>query len=218
MSSDFEDEKQYHAPSQSRNIILSAISFAWAFIAIAVILAPEGRSIDYHFASERGLITALSAYLLAAASAFSLATCVTIRASSYTLWPWLLMSLGFMFLSIDEIAQFHERIGSFIGDSLAAGPFRNWNDVIVIAYGAIALPILYKLLPAIAPFKLTVKLLGVAFLMYALHTFIDSTQSPPTAVSRILEESAKLLCGVFLALSMFFGFYARAQNQTTNMN
>ena len=51
------------------------------------------------------------------------------------------------------------------------------------------------------------KLLGVAFVLYALHTVIDSTQLPPTPASRILEESAKLLCGAILALSMFFGFY-----------
>jgi len=201
-------KNQYEAPPGSLNIILIALLITLALIALAVVLPPQGRAIDYHFASERGLITAFSAFLLGAASAFAIATYSVVSSPSDKLWPWLLMSLGFLFLSIDEIAQFHERFGSFIGDSIAAGPFRNWNDVIVLAYGAIALLLLVKLLPAIAPFKLTMKLLGAAFLMYALHTGIDSTQSPPTVTSRILEESAKLFCGVFLALSMFFGFFS----------
>ena len=48
-------------------------------------------------------------------------------------------------------------------------------------------------------------MLTVAFCLYCMHTFIDSTQEPRTTVSVILEESAKLFSCAFLAISMLVG-------------
>lgn len=197
-------------PDESRVLVVisTVVLMTLTFIAVAIFAHPEDRPIDYHFYSERGLVTGLSAFFLAAASSFAIATSIGLtQDGDVHRWPWLLMAVGFMFLSLDETVQFHERVGSFIGDRFDSGGFRNWNDIIVLAYGAIALPILLKLFPAIKPFPVTMKLMGAAFVLYAIHTGIDSTQSPPTPLSRILEESAKLLCGAMLALSMFFGFY-----------
>lgn len=207
-----------NSDTQSRHpmtfsVMSSVVLITIVFIVIGILAHPNESEIDYHFYSERGLVTGLSAFFLAAASAFAVATSVSIpRKKEAPRWPWLLMTVGFMFLSLDETVQFHERLGSYLGDRLDSGLFRNWNDVIVLTYGAIALPILFNLFPAIKHFPLTMKLLGVAFVLYALHTGIDSTQLPPTPVSRILEESAKLLCGAMLALSMFFGFYQSKLN------
>ena len=208
----------FASPEKALLIITTVVLMTSVFIAVAILLHPENRPIDYHFYSERGLVTGLSAFYLSSAAAFAVATNAAISGLNPDLvrepkWPWILMAAGFTFLSLDETVQFHERIGSIIGGQLDSGGFRNWNDIIVLAYGALALPILLKLFPAIERFALTTKLLGAAFLLYALHTGIDATQSPPTAVSRILEESAKLLCGAMLALSMFFGFY-HSQRQT----
>ena len=177
------------------------------FVLFALFVAPEGRDADYHFLSERGLVTAMSAYLLAAASAFCLAALtVQLRDQKSNIRLWVLMALGFAFLSLDETAQFHERLGDLLDDGRDSGAFRTWNDIVVILYGIVALPIVLALLPDILRYKMLLELFVVAFLLYAIHTLIDSTQEPPTTVSIILEESAKLFCGAFLALGTFVGF------------
>ena len=82
----------------------------------------------------------------------------------------------------------------------------SWNDVIVILYGVVALPVVLALLPDILRYRMVLELFVIAFVFYVLHTLIDSTQEPYTTTSVILEESAKLFCGAFLALGAFIGF------------
>jgi hypothetical protein len=168
---------------------------------------PEDRTPDYHFYSERGLITALSATLLAMAGAFSLATLIThIKTQHMRFWPWLIMALGFTFLALDETAQFHERLGDVLDETSDSGMFRTFNDVIVIIYGAMAVPVSIALLPSIVRYRATSELFAAAFVFYLMHTVIDSVTEPATTTSIIVEESAKLFCGLFLALSMLFSF------------
>ena len=83
---------------------------------------------------------------------------------------------------------------------------RRWNDIIVLLYGIVALSIALVLLPDILRYKMLLELFVIAFIFYAIHTLIDSTQDPRTTVSAILEESAKLFCCTFLALGTFIGF------------
>lgn len=95
-------------------------------ILLAVILVPHGKPPEYHFASERGAITALSAISLAAASAFSAATVVVLnRTKESHVWVWLVLALDLAFLSIDELQQFHESVGRMLGHMRSSGPFRN---------------------------------------------------------------------------------------------
>ena len=189
-------------------IFLAVVTFTVGYILLSILAHPEHKTLDYHFNSERGLITGLSATYLSMSAAFSVATLlVHIRSGKTSIWAWVILAVGFTFLALDEVVQFHERVGSVIGHNMNSGIFRNWNDVIVIAYGIIALPIIAVIFPSIAQYKTTLKLFCLAFIFYLLHTFIDSTQDPSTVISRILEESAKLFCGAFLALSMFCSFF-----------
>ncbi len=199
---------QQLALPRSNFILVAVITFTVAYITFSILAHPEDKSLAYHFKSERGLITGLSATYLAMASSFALATLlVHIRAERASLWAWVVLAAAFMFLSLDEVAQFHERVGRMLGHQMSSGVFRNWNDVIVIIYGIVALPIIAIIFPSIAKYQRTLKLFGLAFVFYLIHTLVDSTQDPSTTVSVIFEESAKLFCGAFLALSMFFSFY-----------
>lgn len=187
--------------------IVVAVVFTLAYILLALLTHPSDRSIHYHFYSERGLITGMSGIFLAFAGAFSLATLLTqIKARIPVIWPWILMVLGFSFLALDEVVQFHERLGDFIGDRHSAGDFRNWNDIIVILYGVVALPVFVLFIPAIARYKLALEIFSCAFLFYVIHTVLDSVSEPRTELSVILEESAKLFCGAFLALGALVCF------------
>ena len=75
----------------------------------------------------------------------------------------------------------------------------------LILYGILALLMVGVMLPALMRSPRVLETFVVGFAFYAIHTFIDSTNEPPTVVSVILEKSAKLFCSVFLAIGTFTG-------------
>lgn len=189
------------------SMILAVVLGTLAYIFLVLLATSSSTPLEYHFIKERGAITALSAIFLAMATSFSIGILVVyLRVKDPHIWLWVLMALGFGFLALDELMQFHERFGRIIGRFADSGPFRNWNDVIVILYGVIALPLLVVFLTSLIRLPMVLELFVVAFLFYGLHTFIDSTFEPRTTFSAIFEESAKLFCGSFLALGTFVGF------------
>ncbi|MBX2884591.1 MAG: hypothetical protein KTR32_31850 [Granulosicoccus sp.] len=197
-------------------IILIVVGGTIAYIGLAILAVPSGEPREFQFVSENGAVTALSALFLTTAAAFSLASMVTLwRAGASHTWVWLLMAVGFAFLSFDELLQFHERVGELLDQTSSSGKFRHWNDIIVILYGVIALPILFIILPGLMQWRLVMEMFAIAFLFYGLHTLVDSISVQPTSASIIVEESAKLLCGAFLAIAMFIGFIGVVWKHTT---
>ena len=91
--------KTYLIPKQSNKLVLFTFLFAFAYILFSMMVHPGDETYDYHFYSERGLITALSACLLAMSAAFAAGTLtVHIHQGSNQRWPWVIMMLGFVFL------------------------------------------------------------------------------------------------------------------------
>lgn len=188
------------------SVIIGMCGLILAYLTLAVLIRIPSGMLEFHFVNERGAVTALSAILLAMAAALSLASAFLARTQSKShVILWMLFSSGFLFLSLDELLQFHERIGYWLDDRVALSAFRGWNDLVVISYGVVALPIAACLLPKILSYPRLAEMLGTAFTFYALHTLIDTLQEPPTTVSIILEESAKVLCAGFLVLTAFTG-------------
>ncbi|MCP4747415.1 MAG: hypothetical protein GY874_14930 [Desulfobacteraceae bacterium] len=178
-----------------------------AYILLALIAIPSDAPREFNFISEKGAITVLSAILLSMASAFSMASLMMlVRAKDRHIWLWIIMTFGFAFLAFDELLQFHERAGRILDNYIGPGMFRTWDDVVVILYGVIALPIMVALLPNLIRFRMVIEIFAVSFLFYGIHTLIDSTQEPRTTMSVILEESAKLFSVEFLAIGAFVGY------------
>ncbi|WP_417348973.1 hypothetical protein [Ferrimonas sp.] len=204
--------KQTNLPNV--NLLIAFVTLSTlAYIVLAIFAIPSGELPDYHFVNEDGAITALSAIYLAMASAFSIGSvAITVRAKDPNVWPWVIMTLGFGILALDELLQFHERFGTVLGQYVDSGIFRNWNDVIVILYGVVALLIMASILPSIVRCKMLLELFIIGFAFYVAHTFIDATHEPRTVVSAIFEESAKLFCVLFLALGSFIGFLGALWN------
>ncbi len=220
MSTSFRDNLQdgmiYRKQAKLPNVnlvITAVIICTLASILLAMFGIPPHKPDEYHFVNESGAITALSAIYLAMASSFSIGTLVVnVRIKNPHTWLWVVMALGFAILALDELLQFHERIGNRIGQYVNSGIFRNWNDVIVILYGVIAIPIMTLFLPEIIRHRLLLELFIVAIVFYGIHTLIDSTQEPRTTMSAIFEESAKLFCVLFLALGAFVAFLGSLWN------
>lgn len=188
-----------------------------AYLSLAIAIRIPNGTLEFHFVEERGAVTALSAILLAMAAALSAATAFLARTESKShVMLWTLFAGGFLFLSLDELMQFHERVGYWLDDRVALASFRGWNDLVVIAYGIVALPVAAILMPKILSYPRLVEMLGTAFTFYAFHTLIDTLQEPPTTVSIIIEESSKVLCAGFLVLTAFTGLARLAGSVQSN--
>lgn len=201
-----EFRKNTYIPHLGR-IICIAIVLILFYIALAISIVPQGEEVHYNFLSENGPITAFSAMLLAIASAFSLGTVVTkVRKGERIYGVWFVLCLAFLFFAFDELLQIHEAIGSWLGESRDSGAFKNWNDVVLIIYGLIALPIGAFYLSEILKYKWVLEIFIVGFIFYLFHTIIDAAYVNPTPQTIILEESAKLFSAGFLAVGSFVGF------------
>lgn len=183
---------------------------AFVVILAAVIVTSIVGTSDvphYHFVNERGAITVVSAILLSMSAAFGLVAAILSQEQGKGLRTrvfWIGVCFGMSLLAVDELMEFHEKIGGRLDESgavAAAAGWRGWNDILVVLYGVAAIPVGLCFLPTILRYPRTLEFLSVAFVFFVIHTVIDSIAEPPTMVSAIIEESAKLYCGGFFALA-----------------
>jgi hypothetical protein len=186
------------------------IAFAALTGSVLFLLAATfaGRAFEpaHHF-EEGGAVAALSALLLSASAAFALAAFyVRMRAGDLPALFWLAATLGLGFLAVDELVQIHEYVGDFLEDKYGdSGPFRNWNDILVIFYGIAAAGLGLFFLPEVLRHARLLEFLLVAGPLFVVHTAIDSVAVDPTPLSVICEESAKLLCVTMIAAAFAAG-------------
>jgi hypothetical protein len=150
---------------------------------------------------EGAAVDVLSSMMLAMTSAFAFASFL-LSGRGALRWFWLVIGIGALFLSMDELLQFHERMGYAIRES--QGPtkgFRNWNDVIMLAYGIAGILGAAWFLPEILRHPRFLELLLTGFVFFAIHTGIDSLVHGNRATKVIPEESMKLIAGTFFALA-----------------
>jgi hypothetical protein len=189
-------------------LLISAVVFVSTYIVLALFIRPKGTTADHHFINEDGAITALSAVMMAIAAGLTVSAYIIAKQNGFKdRHLWLLLATAFGFLALDELLEFHENIGGVLNIltsriGMDSGAFRNWNDIIVIAYGLIALPIGLYFLPVVLRYPGLMECMTLGGLFFVIHTVIDSV-SEPSVKSVVMEESAKLFTAMFLALSAF---------------
>lgn len=205
--------RQAYQRASAKGFVTAVVVLVGLYILASILVLPGDAPTDFNFVDERGTVTALSAVLLASDAAFGLASfLLATKECLRTRIFWVLSSAALGILALDELLEFHERIGDRIDAlGIGAGPVRHWNDVIVIAYGVLALGFLGFFFSTIARFPWFLELLAVAFVFFVLHTSIDSLVEPPTVFSVIAEESCKLYCSAFVSLAFLFGMLAVAR-------
>lgn len=201
-------------------LLLLALPLVALYIAAAIFVVPSGEAQDYNFVSEEGAITALSAVLLSSAAAFALMAWLLSVGSSLG-WRsiWLLVAASMGFLAMDELLGFHEALGSVLDDIdvfglRGSGVIRGWNDLVVVLYGIVALPVAVLAMPALARVPRFLEFGAAAFGFYVVHTAVDSVVEPPTLLSVVVEESAKLYAGLFLAMACLSAAFTSAASAT----
>lgn len=201
------DLERIRLPTLRRAVTVSLIVGAAVIGAIAAAIV-VGAEPEHQFVVEFGGITLLSAFALLTGAALSLSSYARRRLGTPQRWVWLVLGVGLVALAADELFQFHERVGRAMADSASAGPFRSWDDIIVIGYGVLAVGLVALMLPGLAHTPMVLRLLGAGFVCYALHTLVDSLAEPRTSLSAIVEESFKLASVTFLALAAYAGYLA----------
>lgn len=195
----------------------------FAFISFSVFIRPEGYRFAHNFYSEDGSITILSVTLLAIASFLSY-VCFFMKPSNlkHQRLFFLIIALALTFLALDEILHFHEKFGDYL-DSIgfmkkaifSRTSIRRWNDLLIVLYGVVSLPVLIGFLPIAIRIPYIVEYFLIGFFCFAVHTLTDAFIEPPTTFSYIIEESAKLFTSAFLVLGLISAllFFNKFKNE-----
>ena len=180
------------------------VTFAWSVLWF--VLGPEER-INLFFREGGPIDLGSSVWLLGASVLFGLAGA---RGRGSKLRPfWLVASLGFLFLGIDERFQGHELLSHEVEAPAPLG-MRNWSDAAVLAYAVVAAGLVLWRLPQLWRAR-QLRWLGItACALAAISTGIDSI-FPPSASKDIWEETFKVLSasGFFLVACEAFTLEAR---------
>lgn len=213
-------------------ILLDIAAFIWAV---------NGGEKPTSMMDEGDMFTFLSALQLLAAGLVSLAV-FRFRnrqsgpwrwRSSYTIWA--LMGVGFIFLAIDEISQFHENLDRWIHHGLGIAETL-WtdmlDDLIVALYGLIGLAGIGYYRREFPPYKGALKLLIPGFILLFAMVGLDiatlKTEAGETLISRsgdakymvywimALEEGFKVLAsGVFIGAFYYCWYITRHDGNKT---
>jgi len=179
-----------------------------AYIGLSVLFAPRGV-IAYNFASEQGTVTTLSTGMLLMAACLAAMGFWSVREdSSRARLLWAALTVVMSYFAVDEVMEFHERVGEFLNAHVPRGPFRNWNDIVVILYGIAVIPLALLLWHEVLRYRRLFTMLVVTGLLYVGTTSVDTLTTTPTDLSNIVEEGLKGTCSTFFMLSMLTGLVA----------
>jgi len=186
-----------------------------AYIGLSVAIAPpsivdpNGTALPYNFKSERGSITLLSSGMFLVAACLAGVTLLTVRAErGRPRVLWFALTAAMAYFSIDEVMGFHEAAGELLDENVPKGPFRTYNDVVVIVYGLIAVPLALLLWREVVRYQRLLTMLLIAGVLYVATSSVDTLTDDATAVSTVIEEGIKVCCSTFFALSMLTGLVA----------
>lgn len=198
-------QRQLGQPLPWKGIVLSGFGLVAVLLVIIALGEPGRRAAA--FAEEGAAVTWVSfAFLLGAALVAWRGALLPFGDARLRRMIWLCMAGGLSFLAADEVLGFHESVGRWLDDlhSVQDAGFRTWNDLIVIAYGIVALPLLLLFAPELLRHRGMLEMLMLGFLAYACHTAVDSIFQP-SGLSVVVEEGFKVSCGLALVWAMILG-------------
>jgi hypothetical protein len=106
---------------------------------------------------------------------------------------WALMATGFLFLSIDELAQVHERLDSLIHTAFGmeeTGISDRLDDVIVAAYGLLGIVVLWKSRSELVRFRCVLPLIAIGFVFTFLMVTLDMVTNRNDVLPLFISEPA----------------------------
>jgi hypothetical protein len=206
-------------------VITVVVISVLAYIGLSVLVAPpsvvdaQGTALPYNFKSERGSITLLSSAMFLMAGGLAGGTLLLVwadRGRSRLLW--LAFTAVMVYFSVDEVLGFHEEMGQFLDEHVSPGPFRTWNDVVVIIYGVVALPLALLLWREVLRYARLLPMLVITGVLYVATSSVDTLTESASATSTVIEEGIKVTCSTFFMLSMLTGLVAARWMHASRVN
>jgi hypothetical protein len=204
-------------PPRLGRVVGATLAALGGYVALSIVLAPSGgRAIN--FVSEQGSVTMLSTGMLLMAACFAGAALWSARDDTRRARQlWTTLTAVMLYFSVDEVMEFHERMGDYLTAHVSSGPFRNWNDIVVILYGTVAAPVALLVWHEVLRYRRLFTMLVVTGLFYVGTTSVDTLSRTPTDLSNIVEEGLKGTCSTLFVLSMLTGLVAvRAEQLVRN--
>lgn len=206
--------EEHHKYFTTELLVFTLVPLVTVFVLIcfSVYLHPEFFDISYNFTRNEGSITILSTAILSVASLLAY-VCFFINPTADRRQRifFLIIGLALTFLALDEAINLHEQVGKAIDTVQSMRKIATklhistWNDIILVMYGIIALPLLVYFLPVTLQIPCIPEYFLAALLCFAIHISIDFIADPPTPLSYVFEESMKVYISTFLALGLFSG-------------
>ena len=200
--------------------ILSLVVLALAMAHVGVYLERRFYHLDYlkglyrffNLGQEANLPTLVSSFLLLGAGILILLIWVYERRQrSPFRWHWFVLGLGFVVMSIDEMAQIHEGIfGIMLGGLAGRGEgiwYYSWTKLfipIVILIGLAYIPFLLKLPRKTAVLFLVAggAFVGAAIGIEMVESYLTYAQLPGRTLTQLIEESIEMLSVVLLIYAL----------------
>jgi hypothetical protein len=201
-------------------VLLAVVFYAVNLVAIVSSIASGQRKGDIALRfQEKQSITFFSSNQLAMTALLAAAIYLlhrhVLRRRAGSASFWLLSSIGFSYLMLDESFQFHEGMDSRVVELVAAGSENPRLDGLSTAfYGLGALAVCWFFRAEILRFPPTVVLFAIGAVFLAATSALNFGDAPAWQV--VAEESCKLLgvCSFLLGhLAAFLGTLAEARDQ-----
>jgi hypothetical protein len=201
-------------------MILSLVVLALGTAHVAVYLERRFLHLDYlqglyrffNLGQEANLPTLISSlFLLGAGILILLIAVYERRHDSPSRWHWLVLGVGLVVMSIDELAQLHEGVfGIMLGRLAGQGEgiwYYSWYKLfipIVILIGLAYIPFLLRLprKTAILFMAAGAAYIGAAIGVEMIESYLTYAQLPGRTLTQLIEESIEMISIVLLIYAL----------------
>ena len=208
-----------------KKVLFLTLAVNLVFILIGLVI---GRPPEQYFSKEASYITWVSFFQLLMVSYFSLKVFKSTKENNNYFWQnsaflWLIIAIGFLFLSIDEVIRIHENLDRIIHKSFhikETAISDRIDDALVGLYALIGMGILYFYRNELKKYKSALIFFSISLIFVFLMVFsemivnrndvlplIFSNRSIVSALYstfKVLEESFKLFAEAVLITSMYY--------------
>ena len=217
-----------------RKVLFLTLLINTAFILIGLLI---GRPPEQYFSKEASYITWVSFFQLLLVAFFSLQVFKIRKGNNNYFWKnpsflWLIIAIGFLFLSIDEVIRIHENLDRIIHKSFhmkETALSDRIDDALVGLYALIGIGTLYFYKSELNKYRSVIVFFIVGFSLIFLMVFsemiVNRNDVLPLIFSnkfvvnslysmfKVLEESFKLFAEAILITSMYYCLQVAKQLQ-----
>lgn len=157
-----------------------------------------------HWFGERHLMTWISGFQLAATAWFAWKIWLERKAGEIFKWKnpstvWIIMSFGFFFLTLDELAKIHENLDALVHkifNLTETAITDRIDDLLLLLYGLIGIAVLFRYRSEFLKYRKSFNFLFIAAMLSVISIFLDVLANRVDILNFVLKDE-------LLALKVF---------------